>query len=80
MKFYILASFKMDPDSNRIKTLVDWLNTGLKQFAEDGHFLNVTSSNESFLNDARRLVKGDPPLEFNKFCGVCRSKASKKSQ
>lgn len=80
MKIYISASFKMNPDSKRIKDLVNWLNTGLKQFAEDGHFLNVTSSDASFLNDARRVVKGNPPVEFNKYCGVSRSKATKKPQ
>lgn len=80
MKFYILASFKMPSDENRIKDLVSWLNTGLKQFAKNGHFLNITSSNVSFLNDASRLVKGDPPLEFNKYCGLCRSKASRNHQ
>jgi len=65
MKIYILASFKMYPADHRIKALVDWLNEGLKRFAEDGHFLNVTSSDASFLNDARRLVKGDLPPTFN---------------
>lgn len=74
MKFYILASLKMNPDPKRIKDLVDWLNTGLKQFAEDGHFLNVTSSDLSFLNDARRVVSGAAPITPSFNCKICRSK------
>ncbi len=78
MKFYVLASFRMAADEGRIRALTAWLNTGLKPFAQDGYFLNVTSSDASFLNDARRLVKGDPGPTFNSSFSNKHSKKSRR--
>lgn len=78
MKIYVLASFRMSADEGRIRKLTNWLNTGLRPFAEDGYFLNVTSSEASFLNDARRLVKGDPGPTFNSSFSVGHSKRSRR--
>lgn len=78
MKVYVLACFKMEPKEYLIKELIDWLNSGLRVFAKDGHFLNVTSSEACFLNDARRLVKGDPGPVFNSSFSNRRSKRSRR--
>lgn len=80
MKVYVLASLKMEADPKRMQTLIDWLNTGLKQFAIDGHFLNVTSSDDAFLRDARRVAAGFPPIPFDPNCRICSSKRQKKNQ
>jgi len=79
MKIYVLASFRMEPNEKRIRELTTMLNLSLKLCAEDGYFLNVTSSDASFLNDARRLVKGDPGPTFNSSFSKKRSKKSRRT-
>ena len=79
MKIYVLASFKMDPDEKRIRELTTMLNISLKLVAQEGYFLNVTSSELSFLNDASRLVKGDPAPVFNSSFSKSRSKKSRRT-
>jgi len=78
MKVYVVASFSMKPDEKRIRELTTMLNLSLKLCAEDGYFLNVTSSDASFFNDARRLVKGDPAPTFNFSIAKKRSKKSRR--
>lgn len=78
MKFYVLASFKTTADEARIREITTMINLSLKLVAEEGYFLNVTSSDLSFLGDARRLVKGDPGPTFNSSFSKGRSKKSSK--
>ena len=78
MKFYVLASFAMEPDEKRIRELTAMLNLSFKVVVGEGHFLNVTSSDASFLNDARRLVKGDPAPVFNSSFSKSRSNKSRR--
>ena len=78
MKIYVLASFRMEADEGQIRNLTGVLNALLKQYSVEGHFLNVTTSEASFLNDARRLVKGDPPMIPFNGCRICKSKKSRK--
>ena len=79
MKVYVVASFKMTVDEKKVRELTTMLNLSLKLCAEEGYFLNVTSNDASFLNDARRLVKGDPGPTFNSSFSVARSKKSRRS-
>jgi hypothetical protein len=67
----------MEPDEKRIRELTTMLNLSLRLSAEEGYFLNVTSNDASFLNDARRLVKGDLPPTFNPSFSNGRSKRSR---
>ena len=77
MKIYILASLRMAPDEKKVRELTTMLNISLKLFAKEGYFFNVTSSDTSFLNDARRLVGGDPGPTFNSSFSKTRSKKSR---
>lgn len=77
MKVYVLACFEMTVYKDRITALTDSLNSMLKPLSEGSYFLNVTSSDASFLNDARRLVKGDPRPDFNPSFSGRRSKKSR---
>lgn len=80
MKVYVLACFEMTVYKDRITALTDSLTSMLKPLSEGSCFLNVTSSGVSFLNDARRLVKGDPPPTFNSSFSNRHSKKSRGSQ
>ena len=42
MKFYVLASFRMEPDEKRIRDMTTMLNLSLKLAAGEGYFLNIT--------------------------------------
>mgnify|MGYP001561892281 CR=1 len=79
MKFYVLASFKTTADEARIREVTTMINLSLKLVAEEGYFLNITSSEASFFNDARRLVKGDPKPTFNSSFSNRRSKRSRRT-
>ena len=77
MKVYVLASVKMDADEASIKRFIKRFKEELGWLVEEICFLNVTSSEASFLNDARRLVKGDPGPTFNSSFGKGHSKKSR---
>ena len=76
MKFYVLASVKMDADVASIKRFIARFRQELGWLTDEICFLNVTSSDASFLNDARRLVKGDPGPTFNSSFSKGRPKRS----
>ena len=79
MKIYVLASFRMTPDEKKVRELTTMLNLSLRLCAEDCYFLNVTSSDADFLNDARRLAGGKPPtIPFNG-CMISKKKKSGRS-
>lgn len=77
MNFYVLASFKTEADEKSIRELTVLLNECIRRYSPEGYFLNVTSSDASFLNDARRLVKGDSSPVFNPSFSTGRAKKSR---
>ncbi len=78
MKFYVLASFKMDAGETSVKRFIARFKEELGWLTDEICFLNVTSSEASFLNDARRLVKGDPGPVFNSSFSNKHSKKSRR--
>jgi len=78
MKVYVLASVKMDTDEASIDRFIKRFKEELGWLTDEIYFLNVTSSDASFLNDARRLVKGDLPPTFNSSFSNSRSKKSRR--